>query len=285
MRAICVDDDRQTLQNTLVMCRGRPQITSVEGFSSPLEALKWIESHPVELAILDINMPGMSGLTLAQTIREKYERAAIFFLTAHRQYAVDAWSVHATGYILKPLTEERLAQELDYAAEWRAGIGEKSSGSRVEVKTFGNFDLIVDGRKVSFARSKAKELLAGLIDRRGIRITRAEAFRLLWGDEEYSRPKQKMLDVIIRSLRATLEENQAGQILQLEQGTLRIVPEELDCDYYRLLKGEGDAIREFQGEYMSAYAWASSTEGYIETRLGTRGAPASAGKQAETVLT
>ena len=93
------------------------------------------------------------------------------------------------------------------------------------------------------------------------------------------------LDVIIRSLRATLEENQAGQILQLEQGTLRIVPEELDCDYYRLLKGEGDAIREFQGEYMSAYAWASSTEGYIETRLGTRGAPASAGKQAETVLT
>ena len=285
MRAICVDDDRQTLQNTLVMCRGRPQITSVEGFSSPREALQWIESHPVELAILDINMPGMSGLSLAQTIREKNERAAIIFLTAHRQYALDAWAVHATGYILKPLTEERLAEELGYAAEWRAGIGERDSSSRVEVKTFGNFDLIVDGRKVSFARLKAKELLACLIDRRGIRMTRAEIFRLLWGDEEYSRPKQKMLDVIIRSLRATLEENQAGQILQLEQGTLRIVPEELDCDYYRLLKGESDAIREFQGEYMSAYAWASSTEGYIETRLGNQGIAAPAWKQAETVLT
>ena len=57
-----------------------------------------------------------------------------------------------------------------------------------------------------------------------------------------------MLDVIIRSLRATLEENGVGDILQLEQGTLRIVPEALDCDLYRLLRGERETIRAYQGE-------------------------------------
>ena len=98
-------------------------------------------------------------------------------------------------------------------------------------------------------------------------MTRAEAFHLLWGEEEYNRSRQKMLDVIIRSLRATLEENGVGGILQIEQGALRVVPEKLDCDLYRLLRGERDTIREYQGEYMSAYAWASATEGRIEAKL------------------
>ena len=76
--------------------------------------------------------------------------------------------------------------------------------------------------------------------------------------------------MIIRNLRATLEENRIGDVVELEQGTLRVVPEKLDCDYYRLLQGDGDAIREYQGEYMCAYPWASSTEGYIDSRLSNR---------------
>ena len=267
MKVICVDDEWQILQDTLQLCRQMPQIAAVEGFTRARDALQWMETHPVELAILDIHMPEMDGLALAKLIRERQRETDILFLTAHPQYAADAWAVHPTGYILKPLTRERLAEELDYTAQWRSKRRTRTAASRVEVRTFGNFDLIVEGNKVSFARSKAKELLACLVDRRGIRMTRAEAFHLLWGEEEYSRSRQKMLDVIIRSLRATLEENGIGNILQMEQGTLRIVPEELDCDLYRLLEGDPDTIRRFQGEYMSAYTWASGTEGHIENRL------------------
>ena len=267
MRAICVDDERQTLQDTLSLCRELPQISAAEGFTEPRAALKWMETNAAELAILDINMPGMDGFTLARAIRGLSENTAIVFVTAHAQYAADAWAIHPTGFVVKPLTRERLAEEVEYAAEWRTGRTARDGAPHVEVKTFGNFDLIVDGRKISFPRSKAKELLACLVDRRGIRMTRAEAFHLLWGEEEYNRSRQKMLDVIIRSLRGTLEENGVGSILQIEQGTLRIVPEELDCDLYRLLRGERDTIREYQGEYMSAYAWSSATEGRIESKL------------------
>lgn len=267
MRAICVDDDWQTLHDTLALCRQAQTLASVEGFTSPRDALKWTENNPVDLAILDINMPEMNGLALAKAIQEQSKETAILFLTAHVQYATDAWVMHPSGYIVKPLTAARLEEELAYAVRWQERLGKKSSGHRVEVKTFGNFDVFVDGSKILFSRSKAKELLACLIDRRGIRMTRAEVFHVLWDGEEYSRPKQKILDVVIRNLRTTLEENRIGDVLELEQGTLRIVPEKLNCDYYRLLRGDVDAIREYQGEYMCAYGWASGTEGFIDARL------------------
>ncbi len=267
MKAICVDDEELALQNTLSLCRQMPRITDVQGFTDPGKALAWVREHPVELAILDINMPGMDGLTLARAIQQQNQDTAILFVTAHPQYAVDAWSVHPAGFILKPLTGERLPAELDYVARWHAGRTGRALSSHIEVRTFGNFDLLVDGKQVSFARSKAKELLACLVDKRGIRISRAEAFHLLWGEEEYTRPRQKMLDVIIRSLRATLEENGVGEILQIEQGGLRIEPTALDCDLYRLLGGDEDTARGYQGEYMSAYTWASGTEGRIAMKL------------------
>ena len=109
MKVICVDDEWQILQDTLQLCRQMPQIAAVEGFTRARDALQWMETHPVELAILDIHMPEMDGLALAKLIRERQRETDILFLTAHPQYAADAWAVHPTGYILKPLTRERLA--------------------------------------------------------------------------------------------------------------------------------------------------------------------------------
>ncbi len=270
MKAICVDDEKTALQQTVSLCREMLQLTEVEGFTSPLEALAWMEKHPADFAVLDINMPEMDGITLASNIHRISPETAILFLTAHPQYAVDAWKVHATGYVLKPITRERLSDELNYAAEWRRGRAEKEQIPHIAVQTFGNFDLIVDGKKVNFARSKSKELFAYLVDKKGIRVSRPEAFQKLWPDVEYTRPKQKQLDVIIRSLRTTLNENGIGEILQLEQGMLRIVPQVMDCDMYRLFAGDERYENEYRGEYMTPYTWANLTEGHIDSELRRR---------------
>lgn len=270
MKTICVDDDKQTLQQTVSLCREMLQLSEVESFSDPREALAWARSHLVDLALLDVNMPEMDGITLGRSLREIDPGTAILFVTAHEQYALDAWSLHATGYILKPLTRERLLNELNYAAEWRRRRTREKQTPHIAVQTFGNFDLIVDGKKVNFARAKAKELFAYLVDKKGICISRPEAFGKLWPDEEYSRPKQKQLDVIIRSLRATLQENGIGEVLKLERGTLRIVPQVFDCDMYRLLAGDEQYENEYRGEYMTPYAWANLTEGRIDSELRRR---------------
>ena len=270
MKAICVDDEKQALQQALSLCRETLQIKEVEGFTDPREALARMREDPADLALLDVNMPELDGITLGRSIREISPATAILFVTAHPQYAVDAWELHATGYVLKPLTKERLSDELNYAVEWRRRQTEKEPVPHIAVQTFGNFDLIVDGKKVNFARAKAKELFAYLVDKKGIRVSRLEAFQRLWPDEEYTRPKQKQLDVIIRSLRATLQENGISEILLLEQGMLRIVPQAVDCDMYRLFAGDVRYENEYQGEYMTPYAWANLTEGHIDSELRRR---------------
>ena len=272
MKVICVDDEPQVLRYNISLCREMPRITETRGFTDPGKALSWMETHAADIALLDIGMPGTDGLTLARVIRDRHPGTAIIFLTAHPEYAADAWEIHAAGYLLKPLTKERLTDELSYAAEWIRKNSEEDLVPHIGVQTFGNFDLLVDGKTVAFARSKAKELFAYLVDKKGIRVSRAEVFRELWEDEEYTRPNQKMLDVIVRSLRATLDENGIGEILQMERGMLRILPQALDCDVYRLLAGDEQYEQKYQGEYMSLYSWARLTEGHIDSELRRRNA-------------
>ena len=135
--------------------------------------------------------------------------------------------------------------------------------SRVLIRTFGNFDVFVDGKSVSFTRSKSKELLAYLVDRQGSSISRTEAFSVLWENSLYDRSMQKQLDVIIRSLRTTLQEYGIENIIEMKGGNMRIVPEQIDCDLYRYLQKDRTAIESFRGEYMSSYAWGRITEGYL----------------------
>ncbi len=270
MRAICVDDEEASLRSALSLCREAPRIEKAEGFSDPEEALAWVERHPTDLVLLDIRMPGTDGIALAQRIRELSPRTAIVFLTAHPEYALRAWELHASGYLLKPLTAALLCEELDNAAEWLRRSGREDPIPHIAARSFGSFDLYVDGRRLDFSRAKARELLAYLIDRKGIRASREECFRILWPNEEYARPGQKQLDVVIRSLRSTLREYGIGELLVLERGTLRIVPRALDCDMYRLFAGDERYENEYRGEYMSSYAWANQTEGMIDSELRRR---------------
>lgn len=260
MRLLCVDDEELILQLTVSLCREISHVTDVEGFTEPTEALKWLNDHTADIALLDINMPEMDGLTLAARIKEKSPDTAIIFLTGYSEYAVDAFRMHASGYLLKPIDRHRLVAEIEFALSGR----EEKKESHIKAKTFGEFDLLVDGKVVSFARTKAKELLAYLVDRQGSSVTRANAFAVLWEDTEYDRSMQKQMDVIIRSLRTTLDSYGIGELFQLKKGFMRICPELLDCDLYKFFDGDIEAVNSYRGEYMSSYSWASLTEAYMD---------------------
>ena len=263
MTAICVDDEPLVLQLTLSLFRDLPGFQEVEGFAGPLEALDWLENHTPDIALLDIDMPGMNGLELARRIRDIHPDTAVIFLTGYSEYALDAFQLHASGYLMKPINREKLASEVEYALSGR----NRGKASNVFAKTFGNFDLLVDGRPLVFKRSKSKELLAYLVDRHGGNVSRPEAFAVLWEDTFYDRAMQKQMDVVIRSLRSTLEEAGVGEIFEIQSGWMRILPERMDSDLFRFLDGNREAIQEYRGEYMSAYSWASQTEAYLDRIL------------------
>ncbi len=256
MKAICVDDERLIMEDTVSICRELPQISEVRGFTRADEALAWLENDPADIAFLDIDMPGMNGLELAAVIKTRWPDTAVCFLTGYSEYAVDAFSLRATGYLLKPVSKESLAEEVAYAFSRK----KKDLYGHVVVKTFGNFDIFVDGEPVEFKKAKSKEIIAYLVNKQGSSATRAEIAGILWEDRMYDRKMQKQLDVYIRSSHETLRKYGIGEIFEMNRGALRIRPEMITCDAYLFFAGDSDVVNSYRGEYMSAYSWASITE-------------------------
>ena len=266
MNAICVDDEAQVLAHTVACCQKLQLLENVRGFTRPRDALNWAAENPVDLALLDIHMPDMNGLKLAEQLRTLAPHLSIIFITAFGQYALEAFDVHPTAYLLKPLDEARLKREVEYAL----AIRQAKTPTHIQVQTFGHFEILVDGKTLSFRRSKSKELLAYLVDRRGAGVTRQDAFAALWEDRVYDASMQKQMDVVIRSLRETLQKYGVGELFELKNRCLRIRPELIDCDLYRFLKGDRETVSAFFGEYMSQYAWAANTEARLSLLQSSR---------------
>ena len=266
MKVICVDDEPLAVEYTLGQCALLPEIDEAKGFTEAQEALSWLGEHTADLAILDINMPQIDGIDLAARIKQARPETAILFLTAYREYAYDAYSVHPTGYLLKPVSQQKLAEEVRYAC----GGTRPSSPAHIRIKTFGTFDIYVDDRPVSFKLARSKEILAYLVDKQGSGVTRGELFAAIWEDNLYDRRRQKQLDVYIRSLRESLQEYGISEIMEMEKGVLRVKPETFACDAYLFYSGDSDAINAYRGEYMSSYSWASMTEAILSWKTTKR---------------
>ena len=261
MNVICVDDERILMEDTVSMCRALPEVSEAMGFTRAADALEWLKSNPVDLALLDIDMPDMNGLELAIRIKNLSPDTAVIFLTGYAKYAVDAFALRASGYLLKPVSTDALAADVKYVCSIKGKP--LPAKKQVSIRTFGGFEVYVNGQQVKFRMKKSKELLAYLVDRQGNSLTRPELSAILWEDRMYDRKQQKLLDVYIRSLRNTLAEYEIEHIFEMRRGTLRVLPEAFDCDLYRFFAGDTEAVNAYRGEYMSAYSWASDTEGVL----------------------
>lgn len=173
---MAVDDEPFMLSGMVSVLRDIRPEAEVLSFSWPEDALEAARKQPVDVAFLDIQMGGMSGLQLAARLKKMKPDMHIIFVTAYSQYAVDAFAVHATGYLLKPAVRDDVERELTFLYD------AAKAARRIQIKTFGGFDLYVDGRPVTFGRTKAKELLACLVDRRGLSVTTGEACAVLFED-------------------------------------------------------------------------------------------------------
>ena len=114
LRALIVDDEalaRARLRTLLGDCR--EPAASVEGeAANATQAIELLRRQAFDVALLDINMPGADGLTLAQALRTLPQPPALVFVTAHAEHAVQAFELEATDYLTKPVRLERLQQAL-----------------------------------------------------------------------------------------------------------------------------------------------------------------------------
>ena len=261
MNYIAVDDEPFALEDIEEALREAAPDAGLRCFASPAQALKYAEASPVDVAFLDIELGSVSGLILAKKLKDLQPETHIIFVTSHEQYAVKAFELHATGYLMKPATSEDIRRELTFL------YGKRDETKRLRVQTFGGFDVFADGKPLQFGRSKAKELLAYLIDRRGNSVTTGAACAVLWEDGTGSRSQKSYLRNLVTELRATLAEAGAEDVLVKGFNSLAIDPERLDCDSYRFLAGDPQAVNGYRHDYLPGYSWAEFSVSVLEDEI------------------
>ena len=119
LRVLIVDDEppaRARLRDLLDDCQAEvPNVIVGEAGNGP-EGINLLCSNPADVALVDIHMPGMSGIEFARHIQVIEAPPAVIFVTAHDQYAVEAFEVNAVDYLLKPVRASRIAAALKKAA-------------------------------------------------------------------------------------------------------------------------------------------------------------------------
>ena len=260
-----IDDERLALEALHGAVKEACPEASVFPFRRPGELLEFAANHPLQIVFADIEMRKGNGLELVKKLKTISPCVNIIFVTGHSQYALEAFSLRVSGYLMKPVTAAAVLKELE---NLRTPLPWAPFPGRLRIQTFGNFEVFYGKEPVHFGRAKAKELFAYLIDRRGASSSMAEIAEALWEGEPYNRARLKQIHTCIAEIRGVLEKAGAKDILIKTRNSVAVDVTMLDCDYYQFLQGDMRAVNSFAGEYMSNYSWAEFTVGTLTMLSG-----------------
>ena len=250
MIAIAVDDEVLMLSALVAAIEASPDITEVAKFSGGEEALEFVKTHHTDIAFLDINMRGMGGRSLAEKIVVSRPNCKIVFCTGYEEYAIPAFKLHASGYLMKPISAEDVQGEIDNIK------GVIQQEKLLTVKCFGNFEVYAKNEAIAFKRLKTKELFAFLVDRNGAGMTAKQICAVLFQDDTDDAKNLVYLRQLVMDLKKTLKSVGAEAVLCHESPCYRVDTSLIKCDYISYLE---TGKPEFYGEYMTQYSWAEQT--------------------------
>lgn len=269
MIAIVVDDEVNILED---IKRNLLRIEGVEcygAFLSSLEALKFVHKNTVDLAILDIEMPGLNGIELASMMKDVQPDIQFIFITGYDDYALAAYRLHALDYITKPFSFCEFSQAVTRVGLMIDKLGEKARNSvgRIEVRTFGKFDVYVDGIPLFFKYSKAKELFAYLVNARGGDVSMEQVISALWEERVYDSKVKQLYRKAVSVMRATFRDAGCQDICFYYRSYLAANNTKFQCDYYQFVEGNKDKGKSFIDNYMPEYSWAEETNAMLSNMI------------------
>ena len=246
MQILLVDDEQLQLLRLENACKKVLPDADFFSYTNPVKAFEKNENNNIDLAFLDIEMPSINGIQLAKKLKKNNPKIKIIFVTAYSEYALDAFKVHASGYITKPVNENKIQEELNELG----GVIELKPTKKLQIKCFGNFEVFHDGEPVRFSYKKSKEAFAYLVDREGSAINLNELNAVLWEEDHPS-----YLRNLIADIQNTLKSVGAEDVFIKRHNECYIDINKVDCDAYEYKKNNPDAIRMYRGEYMIQYSW------------------------------
>ncbi|MBQ0099409.1 MAG: response regulator [Firmicutes bacterium] len=246
MNILIVDDEKIVLNEEVAVIKNVVKDADIKAFNKPSEAIEYAKKEKIDVAFLDINMRVINGIAIAQQLQDMYPKVNVIFCTGYEEFSMDAHDLYCSGYLLKPIEEEKVKKALE---NLRYPIEEKK---RISISCFGNFSVFIDNEPIKFKYKKTNELLAYLVDRNGADCSTREIMATIFEDED----KTSYYDNLRVDLLMTLKLKGLSKVIRQNRGTLGIERDEVSCDYFDYLDGKN---RVFRGEYMSQFSFGEVT--------------------------
>lgn len=249
MRAIIVDDEPIMLKSFMRLSNGIPNLNVVGQFQSAEAAISYVQENPVELAMLDIKMPVMSGIDLAAKLRELRSDILIVFISAYDEYIRDCNAIGGDYYIIKPYKREIIEMMVQ-----KMQVLSQRLKKPVYIQMFGRFNVLKDGVPIALS-GKAKEILALVASKRGKEISNESIYSTIWEGREYSNTNMKVYYNALKRLKQALEAESLSELLLSTPRGQMLNVAMVDCDYYSWKENNAENGGKFEGEFLSEYSW------------------------------
>ena len=251
MRTIVVDNEENSVKTFIYESQNIDEIEIVGTFCDGDDAVDYLGDNDAELAVIAVNPDGVDGTFLGPIIKKVVPNIMIIYIAGVAGYNMETIKLNAVAYLFKPYSTGQLRDAVE-SAKLLANKHKKE----IYARTFGNFDLFVNGRPIMFKSAKAKELLAILIDRRGGTVTTDQIICTLWEDRPNDVATQNLCSKICKKLMNELKEYGIEDILISSRGAKSLDTDKFECDLYEFLDGKRELTDKYFGEYMMQYSWA-----------------------------
>lgn len=236
MKYVLIDDERLAVEHlkVLLLKTGKIKEEHLVTFTNPMDAIHYIEKEKPQVVFADIEMPMVSGITLASRVRSSCPGIEVIFVTAHKQYAVEAFEQYALDYLLKPLMLERVRKTVERIEE---RLKEKSVVSpmdspKILIKLMGDAGTFKEGMMLDYKwrSGKIRELFVFLLHNRHRFVSKYEIFETLIPEEDPDK-SSATLNMILYRLRNKLQQHDLPIVIKFQDDAYKLVyPDEVQVD-------------------------------------------------------
>jgi two-component system, LytTR family, response regulator len=283
-RVIVVDDEKKALERFKRLITEEENIILIDVFTNPHEAIQFLKTEKVDIVFADIEMPEISGLELADQIAEINPGIDVVFVTAYSQYALQAFQVHAVGYLLKPLEIEDIRKQMNKIIERRELRSNGTKKIKCKIQCLGHFLCYRnDNEFVNWRTAKAEELLGLLLHYRGKPVSKEKIMDALWPDMDPKKASQN-LHSNLHYVRDMMKNIGFEDILERNRENYRLNVEYVDCDMLHFMSlieeiSESDhpvdinvlekVDKLYRGAYFEdkTYEWAESFRQWLQNQF------------------
>ena len=279
MKAWLIDDEQPCLNELAWLLKQYPDMEIAGMDTDPVKALGYIMECPPGAVFLDIDMPKLDGLELALRIQEQCPGIVVIFVTAHAQYALDAFMAHPLDFLLKPIRRTRLDDCIGHLLKHHALLHPERPAKRtLALRCFGTFELSCE-IEIKWGTRRVRELLLYLISKNGSPALKTEMLDVLFNGQDDKSTVHNLYMTIYR-LKCLLDtiDSQRKLIRLTENNALILAPGVCDYSDFMRFTRENAVITEenareaervlslCRGPYleMESFEWVSENTNIVE---------------------